>query len=189
MDFRDNRNNRDFLLERMVAEAMTKAGIEKEIELREYFPGADNVSHMHHFTFEKVKKDVDLFIELLERYILSKDSPKKLPPKKRATKGSKINVPQITAEEAKRVFKLGKGNKELMDLLRKLIPVGVSLDKYARDLIASIKRHEVDWDAWKKYVEAVEAAALDHSFSNKENDPDKFSEDPSASDNMMRNPY
>ncbi len=145
------------LLQKAIHESKEKVDEPSELLLRKYLPSEDG-SSMHHFTWEKMKiKQPKVLIDMLNEHILHKNSPQKAKPKKRATKGSRRSIPNFTREQTEKVLKIGElsGDKQIMDLLYKILPRDFSVKDCARNLIASIRRNECDQKLWEEYIDAV----------------------------------
>lgn len=142
-------------LENLLSKALKKIGSQEENRLCRFLPG-EKGGYMHHFTLKKLKKESPKeLVEMLNEHILETNSPKELPPKPRASRGTRRRRDHIsfTKSELDRMLAHAKsaGDK---DIIRKLIPMK-DLRTIKKDLIASIRHNNVEEDLWQSYCELV----------------------------------
>lgn len=142
-------------LKALLSNALKKIGSKEENRLCRYLPG-DKGGYMHHFTLKKLKKESpNELVSMLNEYVLENNNPKELPPKPRASRGTRRRRDHIsfTKSELDRMLTHAKaaGDK---DIIRKLIPMK-DLRTIKKDLIASIRHNSVEEDLWQSYVELV----------------------------------
>lgn len=142
-------------LEQLIKNAMQKLGIAKENDICRYLPSTTG-EYIHHFTMKKMKNQEPAYLsELISKNILRADSPNKLPPKKRAARGSrkKRENPAFTKQEMEKMYFLAKKAGDY-DIARKLTP-RKDPRSIKRELISSIRHGRVEPELWSSYVEVM----------------------------------
>ena len=159
-------------LEEVISRAVKKVGGRKENDLCKYIPVKDG--YIHHFTMRKMKHEKPTNLKsMIEKYIINISKPSKVPPKKRAPRGSRKRPEQISLNrtELENLINLVKDAGDV-SLVSKLTPRR-SLAVCRKELIRSIKNSEVRADLWNMYSETVntikaissdEATVRDPSF-------------------------
>ena len=143
-------------LEELINKAMTKVDGKKEKDLCRYIPMPTG-GYMHHFTMKKMKNKLPAELSgMLREYIVDVDHPEKVPPKPRAARGSRKKRDQIilTKDDIDRILQIARtvGDDEVV---RKLMPKK-DLKTIQRELIAAIRRCEIDQELWRSYVQAAQ---------------------------------
>lgn len=144
-------------LEDVIAKAIKKVGGRKENDLCKYIP-VNTGGYMHHFTLKKMKtKSPKELSTMIEKFIISPTRPSVIAPKQRAARGSRKRRDQMnfTKGQLDRLLNLARlsGDKEMISILAPRKPVSAA----KRDLIASVRKGEVDHELWNSYVESVTA--------------------------------
>jgi len=142
-------------LEQVIDEAVKKIKGKKENDICRYLP-VETGGYIHHFTMRKMKhEDPKLLADMIRKNIINIDTPQTVPPKSRAARGSRKRRDQFlfTKEDIERMLNMARlaGDKEM---IRKLTPKK-DLAQIKRELIASIRHNQTDYDLWNSYVEAV----------------------------------
>lgn len=142
-------------LEDTIALALKKIGAKKENDSNRFIPSEEG-GYLHHFTLKKMKTKAPRELKtMVEKFILNVDRPKKVPPKKRAPKGSrKMNeTSRFTRNQLEKMLHLARkvGDKEMVAFLSPKRPFAACKG----DLIRSIKNGQVEPTLWDAYVEAV----------------------------------
>jgi len=142
-------------LEEIIAKAIKKVQGIKENDLCKYIP-VNSGGYMHHFTLKKMKqKEPTGLGSLINKFILSVDRPRVIPPKQRAARGSRKKRDQLALSklQIERLLNIARlaGDEEMIALLSPK----KSLAFCKRELIQSIRYGIVDHDRWNEYVEAV----------------------------------
>ena len=148
-------------LEDIISKAIKKVGGSKENDLCKYLP-VETGGYMHHFTMRKMKSENPrLLSEMIAEFIMTVDNPVAVPPKPRAARGSRKRRDQVyfSKEDLERLLHMARcaGDRELIS---KLTPKK-SLTAVKREMIASIRRNEVNAEMWNRYVELV--SGMDYS--------------------------
>lgn len=143
------------LLEKTIEKALQKIQGTKTKELCRYLPPQGGAGHMHHFTFEKLKKNDPSQLEaLLEKFIFQPTHPKKIAPKQRAPRGTRKQKQLIFNREELSCLIEMADKSGYRDIVAKLRPHG-SITKLKKSLIDSIKQNNVDHSLWRQYTELV----------------------------------
>ncbi len=145
-------------LEETIRKAVKKINGKKENDICRYLPVSTG-GYMHHFTMRKMKtEEPQALSDLIDRYINKVESPVSVVPKPRAARGSRKRREGISFSrfELEKLLEMAKNIGDC-DMVSKLSPKK-SLAAYRRDLIASVKRNEVNEELWRNYTEAVAAA-------------------------------
>lgn len=141
-------------IEGRIAKALKKINGNKENDICKYLPF--NGGYMHHFTLRKLKSEApNKLSDMIDDYIMSVQSPKRVSHKPRKPRGSRKRPDLITLTR-----------EELDNLLAKLRGLGDhemaakfslkgSLAAIKRALIASIRQNRIDHELWNAYVEAA----------------------------------
>ncbi|MGE3954193.1 MAG: hypothetical protein AB7F31_03220 [Parachlamydiales bacterium] len=142
-------------LEATIARAIAKVKGSKENDLCKYLPAEDE-GYMHHFTLRKMKSEEPKKLsEMIDQHILKVEKPMRLRHKPRRPRGTR---------KKHDVIALTRG--ELEQLMHHLSRVGDEgmLNKFSRrqslamikkQLIAAIRKHQIDHDLWAAYVDTV----------------------------------
>ncbi|MDF2577283.1 MAG: hypothetical protein K0S74_767 [Chlamydiales bacterium] len=144
-------------LEKIIDRAIERVKGASENDICKFLPGSDG-GYMHHFTLRKLAtQDPEKLTKMLNDYILSKDSPVKLPPKLRAARGSRKrrDVITLTRSEIEDMINVARqtGRK---DIVAKLVSKNRnSLPAIKKELISLIRQNKVDQDLWRCFAEAV----------------------------------
>jgi hypothetical protein len=142
-------------LEKLIEKAIKKINGHKENDLCKYLPGPSG-GYMHHFTMRKLKHDdpTQLFA-LLQEYIVSHENPLVLPPKSRAPRGSRKQYHSInfSRTDMEKVLDLARKTGD-RDLIARFSPKR-SLPLIKKELIRSIRHHQIHQELWDYFVEAV----------------------------------
>lgn len=142
-------------LEKLIDKALAKVKGRNENELCKYLPGPTG-GYMHHFTMRKLKNSspAELFA-MLQKFVLSVDSPRAFEPKPRAPRGSrkKRDIINFTRTDIEKVLELAErvGDK---DLMARFSPKR-SLPALKRELIRSIRENRIEQNLWNAYFEAI----------------------------------
>lgn len=147
-------------LESVIFKAIKKVGAKKENELCKYLPMTSG-GYMHHFTLKKMKKKQPSELSsLIEEFIIKSDTPRTVPPKQRAARGSRKRRDQITFTRIQldRMLNIARlaGDKEIITVLSPK----KSLATYKRELIQSIRQGRIEQELWNGYVESINAHQL-----------------------------
>lgn len=148
-------------LETLIEKALKKIGSKNESKLCRYIPGKAG-GYMHHFTMKKMKEQTPAELtSLIQQFILNIDSPKEVPHKPRAARGSrkKRNQIPLNKEDWEKLLNYARGNGD-KELVGKLSPKK-SFAQVKKDLIASIKQGKVEEDLWTNYSELAKVQAYD----------------------------
>ena len=142
-------------LEELLKKAIKKIGGSKENDVCRYLP-VPTGGYMHHFTLRKMKHEApEELTELVERFVISPDTPITVAPKPRAARGSRKRRDQITLSKTdlERMLNIARlaGDKEM---IAKLTPKK-SLAAIRRELMACIRKNEINYPLWTAFVEAV----------------------------------
>lgn len=147
-------------LDQMIQAAVKKIGGIKENDICHYLPG-EIAGYIHHFTMQKLKSaDPQKLMHMLNEYILQPNQPKPLPPKPRASRGSRRAKDYYTfsKHEVEKVLQMARIMKD-HDFINKLTPKK-DLKTLKRELIASIRAGRIDEHLWGMYIDTV---ATQHS--------------------------
>ncbi len=144
-------------LEDVIGKAIKKIRGTKENDLCKYIPISTG-GYIHHFTLKKMKyKSPVELSSLIEKFIVNQNSPKVIPPKQRAARGSKKKKDNLLFSKLQldRLLNMARmsGDKEMISLLSPK----KSLAQCKRDLIQSIRNEVVDHELWNSYNEAVDS--------------------------------
>ncbi|MGM0440483.1 MAG: hypothetical protein ACQEP8_05160 [Chlamydiota bacterium] len=143
-------------LQEVIDQAMQKIGGKQENVICKYLP-VDGGGYMHHFTFRKMKSEEPQELQkVIEKKILTSNSPAKIPPKRRAPRGSRKRLDQfsLSRKERNRMIQLARAAGE-QELVTKLLPKR-SLASIKKELQSSIRKGKVEQELWDSYVEAVQ---------------------------------
>lgn len=142
-------------LEDVIAKAVKKVRGTKENDLCKYIP-MNSGGYMHHFTLRKMKyKSPKELNSLIEKFIIKADRPLVIPPKQRATRGSRkkkdqLNFSKLQLERLLNMARLS-GDKEMISVLSPK----KSLAHAKRELIQAVRQGVIDQEYWDSYVEAI----------------------------------
>lgn len=144
-------------LEDIIAKAIKKVGGNKENDLCKYLP-MDNGGYMHHFTLRKMKhREPQQLGSLIEKFIIKKDAPSSVAPKRRAPRGSRkrrdnVSFSRLQLDRMLQIARLA-GDKEVISMLspKKSLPL------VKRELISSIRHGRVEQELWNSYVDCMTA--------------------------------
>jgi hypothetical protein len=144
-------------LEDVIAKAIKKVGGKKENDLCKYIP-MNSGGYMHHFTLKKMKtKSPKELSTMIEKFIISPSRPNVVAPKQRAARGSRKrrDQTQFTKIQLDRMLNMARlaGDKEMVSILSPRKSVAAA----KRDLIAAVRKGDVDHELWNSYVESVTA--------------------------------
>lgn len=143
-------------LESLIKTAMKKLGLSTENSLCRYIPSGTE-GYIHHFTMRKMKTEDPVHLaELITKHIINKDNPHKVSPKKRAPRGSRKRRDQLpfTKHDIEKILSMARLANE-HDLVRKLAP-SKDFRAVKKELLASIRREEVDQALWHSYAEMAQ---------------------------------
>lgn len=151
-------------LEDIIAKAIKKVGGNKENDLCKYLP-METGGYMHHFTLRKMKhREPQQLGTLIETFIIKRDRPSAVAPKRRAPRGSRkrrdnLAFSRVQLERMLQIARLA-GDKEMISFLspRKSLPL------VKRELISSIRHNKVEQELWNSYIDCINA---DKSPENK----------------------
>lgn len=144
-------------VESLVKSAMKKVGAKKENDLCHFVPG-ESGGYIHHFTLRKIRTENEAeFVKMLEQYIINPATPKKLPPKPRAARGSRKRRDQLlfSKQDIDRLLNMARLAGDT-DIIRKLSPKR-DLRVIKRELISSIRHGRVEQDLWDAYTDTITA--------------------------------
>lgn len=142
-------------LDSLVSMAMKKVGAKKENDICRYIPGPKG-GYIHHFSMRKLRhEDPAEFASLVNKYIISVNSPNKVAPKPRARRGSRKrrDLLPLTKQDIDRLLFLCRQQPGFKDIARKLSPGDFKTIK--KELVLTIKRNEIDQNLWETYAEQV----------------------------------
>lgn len=156
----------------VIAKAIKKVGVRKENDLCRYIPMTSG-GYMHHFTLRKMKNRQPSQLQgLIEQFIINSDKPSTVAPKSRAARGSRKRRDQytFTRTQIERMLNIARvaGDKEMVSLLSPK----KSLAAAKRELIAAVRNHSTDAEAWNSYIESVNSYNFQNSMIN--NDSNSF---------------
>lgn len=142
-------------IEEVIERAIEKIGGEGENDLCKYIP-SDSGGYMHHFTLRKMKlKDPSHLKNLIDEHIIQSQTPKALPPKQRAPRGSRKRKDHFvfTNDQLKDLLLWAKnsGNETILSALSPK----KNLFEIKRALIQSIKNNQIQQELWQAYVDAI----------------------------------
>jgi hypothetical protein len=153
-------------LQESIDQAVKKIRGARENDICKFLP-SDKGGYIHHFTLRKMKgEDPDKLQTLISTYILRPDKPRRVAHKPRRPRGSrkKTDLIALTRGELDRL--LGHlrhaGDQEMA---AKLSP-RKSLAQIKRQLNTSIRKNEIDHEAWNSYCEAIiaQSASTDRDY-------------------------
>ena len=144
-------------VEDTIARAIKKVGGTKENDLCKYLPMGSG-GYMHHFTLRKMKsKDPQELNTIIEKFIIRTDQPIAVPPKRRASRGSRkrrdnLSLSRTQLERMLQIARLA-GDKEMISVLspRRSLPL------VKKELISSIRHNCIDQELWNSYVDCINA--------------------------------
>lgn len=143
-------------LDNLIAAATKKVNGKKENDICPYIPSPNGIGYVHHFTMRKMRtEEPEKLQAMISKFIINQENPSKVAPKRRAARGSRKRRDQIvfTKQDIDRMLHIAR-NAGDRDMIRKLTPKK-DLKSIRRELIASVRRGEVDQDLWHSYVEIV----------------------------------
>ncbi len=147
-------------VEDIIAKAIKKVGGTKENDLCKYLP-MESGGYMHHFTLRKMKyKEPSQLGSIIETFIIKKDRPTSVAPKRRAPRGSRKRRDNISfsRNQLERMLQIARltGDKEMISILspKKSLPI------VKRELISSIRHGRVEQELWNSFVDCINADAL-----------------------------
>ena len=143
-------------LQILIKKAKVKVGAKDENDLCHYLPGPAG-GYIHHFTYKSLKEnEPKQAIKIITKHLIAPKKPEKIPPKRRAARGSRKKDPyNFSRNDLERMRQLARmaGDKEM---IRKLTPRR-NLADVKRQLISSIRHGQIEPDLWNDYVEAISA--------------------------------
>lgn len=129
-------------IDHVIEKAMNKVGVNKAYELCKFIPEKDG--HLHHFTLKRLKMhDTQRLEELLKKYILNQEQPKKFPSKPRKPykkKAQKFFKEGQKLEKVIRIALMTKKLREEKDLCHFLIDEKQEPIKF--ELFNQLKKNE-----------------------------------------------
>ena len=142
-------------LEKLITAAIKKINGQKENDICRYLP-VPTGGYMHHFTLRKMKQEApDELAEMIQQFVINPKTPITVAPKPRAARGSRKRRDNITLNknDLERMLSIARmaGDKEM---IAKLTPKK-SLAAIKRELIASIRKNEINYTLWAAYVETT----------------------------------
>lgn len=143
-------------LESLIQNAIKKLGARKENDLCRYLPWSTG-GYIHHFTMGKLKNEnPSQLSEMISKYIINVDKPKSVPPRKRASRGSRKKIDHLTLnmQDIDRLIHMAKLAGDT-DMIRKLAPKRRNLQSIKRELISLIRQGKVDQDLWTAYADTI----------------------------------
>lgn len=151
-------------LDDVIEMAIKKIHGKKENELCKYLPISSG-GYMHHFTFRKTKhKNPEELIDSIKEFVINKENPEIVAPKKRAARGSRKKRDQLifSKYQLERMLNIARlaGDKEIINILSPK----KSLANCKKDLIYSIRQNKVDQELWNSYMECI--SAMNPSLEN-----------------------
>lgn len=146
-------NNQE--LETLIDAAMKKIGSQKEKDICRYLPG-ESGGYIHHFTLRKLRSaNPEKLKDLINKFIIQPQKPVSVPPKQRASRGSRKQGNQVnfTKVDIERMLSMARqaGDSEM---IRKLTPKK-DHRSIKKELIVSIRHGRVEHDLWENYAESV----------------------------------
>ena len=144
-------------LEDVISKAIKKVGGRKENDLCKYIP-VNTGGYIHHFTLKKMKsKDPRELSTMIEKFIIKPAKPSVVAPKQRAARGSrkKRDAMQFSRSQLDRLLNMARlaGDHEMISILSPRKSVATA----KRELIAAVRKGDVNHELWNSYVEAVSA--------------------------------
>ncbi|MDN3508183.1 MAG: hypothetical protein P0S94_04600 [Simkaniaceae bacterium] len=144
-------------LEDVISKAIKKVGGRKENDLCKYIP-VNTGGYMHHFTLKKMKsKDPSELSTMIEKFIIKPTKPSVVAPKQRAARGSrkKRDAMQFSRTQLDRLLNMARlaGDHEMISVLSPRKSVATA----KRELIAAVRKGDVNHELWNSYVEAISA--------------------------------
>lgn len=143
-------------LEKLIDQAIQKIQGSKEKDLCKYIPGPTG-GYMHHFTLRKLKQtDPTQLVNLLKNFILNQSKPSALKPKSRAPRGSRKqpDLIKFSRNDMEKILELAKQAGDA-DLLARFNPQR-TLAVLKKELIRSIRNHQVNHDLWNAFAHAIQ---------------------------------
>lgn len=156
-------------LEAVIEQAKKKIQGSKENDICRYLPSEDENGYMHHFSLQKMKKnEPSQLIMLIKKHILE-GSPKAIPSKPRAARGSRknANTPAFTKEELARLAKYTEAAGDA-ELSSKILGQKASFTKCKQELMASIRANTLQPNCWEAYAAACKARGIQPTTSSTE---------------------
>lgn len=156
-------------LDAVIEQAKKKIQGSKESDICRYLPSQDEEGYMHHFSLQKMKKnEPNQLIMLIKKHILE-GSPKTIPSKQRAPRGSRkgTSTPTFTKEELARLAKYAEAASDA-ELSSKILGQKVSFTKCKQDLMASIRANTLQPSCWEAYAAACKARGIQPTINNAE---------------------
>lgn len=147
-------------IEGHIKKALSRINSSKEKDICKFIPSAEGEGYIHHFTLRKMKKNEPAKLEsLLKEFIIDRQEPKQLNPKKRAPKGSKRtkNHYLFNSTELLPLIEYARA-AGYDDLVAKLAPRR-SLTSLKSQLIKSIRQGKIESELWAFYVDLVKNRA------------------------------
>ncbi|NGX38938.1 MAG: hypothetical protein KR126chlam1_00255 [Chlamydiae bacterium] len=144
-------------VEDIISKAVKKVGGKKENDLCKFLP-METGGYMHHFTLRKMKhKEPKQLGTLIETFIIRKERPAVVAPKRRAPRGSRkrrdnLSFSRIQLERMLQIARLA-GDKEMISILspKKSLPI------VKRELISSIRHNRVEQELWNSFIDCITA--------------------------------
>lgn len=146
------------LLKKNIDAALKKLGENKELALCHYIPALEGSGYIHHFTLRKLMREEPARLsQMIKEHILTPQSPRTVPPKARAPRGSRKRKDALSLNHnaVERLLYLARnaGDSEAIALLQPQR----SLANCKRELIQAIRRNRIDQSLWNCYVETIRA--------------------------------
>lgn len=153
----NDKQNKAGQLQTAIKTALAKLGAKNESAIRRYLR-APAGGYMHHFTYNKKKKEnPDELYELINESILVNAKPKPVPHKPRAARGSRKSRDRIIFSRADLDGLLDMarraGNTEMMRKLTK----NQDIRTIKRDLITAIRHDRVEPELWNSWVAVMQS--------------------------------
>jgi len=148
----------DIGIEEILARAIKKIGGKKDVDVCRYIPAPSGDGYLHHFTLRKMKsKNPDELESLLKKFIFDSQSPKSVPPRPRAARGSRKNRDHIsfTRYQLDRILQVVKNHCDDPEVLNILLPKP-SPATVKKDFLRSIRNEEVIPELWEQYTKHFE---------------------------------
>jgi DNA topoisomerase VI subunit B len=142
-------------IEQLVERAIKKVGAKKANDICRYIPGPKG-GYIHHFSLKKIcNEDPKQFVELVNKFILDCDHPKKQPPKPRAPRGSRKRKEPLSLSQQDLELLLTLARKSgAKDIVQKLTP-RKNFRSIKRELIASIREDRIEEGLWRSYSDVI----------------------------------
>jgi hypothetical protein len=144
-------------LDTLISTAIKKVGGAKENDLCRYLPMTEG-GYMHHFTLRKMKHHLpEKLSEMIKAFITNAESPKTVPPKQRAARGSRKKKDHLVLSKSDldHILSLAR-SVNAKEIIQRLMPQK-DLKTLKKELLASIRREKIEQELWNCYVESIQA--------------------------------